>query len=175
MSSCPMSSKGSYWLSSQAKDSNISIYVLSLPPSLFHALFTLLWGLPSFQLNMDVWFTGRRSMTDHLLLLLSPSLQLSPSLTPYHMKHTIHQLQTVLHNDFLQWRNMKPALGSALGLTFLTLPPTDFAYSVCFHWSLRCYLLWSCLFPQRRPLCISHAPSVPRRVTWRASDYKKQR
>lgn len=69
----------------RAVDLNISADALSLTPSLSQALFTLLLGLPSLQLNMDVWFTGRRSVTDHLPLLPSPSFQLHasrPSLTP---------------------------------------------------------------------------------------------
>lgn len=104
----------------------------TLPASLSQAVFTLALGLPSLQLNMDVWFTGRRSMTDHLRLLPSPSFQLSAiphSLTPNLAEHIVHQLQTVLHNYFLQCINIKPSPGSALQLAFLMLTPNDFAYS----------------------------------------------
>lgn len=110
-------------------------------------------------------------------LCLFPTLPLPPlPLTPNLTEHIVHQLQTVLHNYFLQCINIKPSPGSALQLAFLTLTPNDFAYSGFFFlWSPRCCLLWSCLFPKRQPLCLSHAPSAPGGVTWRASDYKKQR
>lgn len=121
------SSRGSCSLLWRAVDLNISVDALSLTPSLSQALFTLLLGLPSLQLNMDVWFTGRRSVTDHLPLLPSPSFQLHasrPTLAPNLMENIVHQLQALLHNYFLQCINIKPSLGLAL-----TFTPTVFAYS----------------------------------------------
>lgn len=103
-----------------------------------------------------------------------PTLCFPPSLARNLTENIVHQLQTVLHNYFLQCINIKPSPGSALQLAFLT--HSDWLCRLrLFLGSPRCYLLWSCLFPQRQPLCLSHAPSVPGRVTWRASDYKKQR
>lgn len=53
-------------------------------------------------------------MTDHLRLLLSCSFQLPSSLILNLTEHIVHQLQTVLHNYFLQCINIKPSPGSAL-------------------------------------------------------------
>jgi len=64
-------------------------------------------------------------MKDHLRLLPSPSFQLSAiphSLTPNLAEHIVHQLQTVLHNDFLQCINTKPSPGSALQLGLTAWP-----------------------------------------------------
>lgn len=108
------------------KPSNINVYVLALPSSLLHALFTLVLSLPSLQLNMDIWFIGKWSMTDHLLLVPSPAF-----LLPCVTKTIIHHIRIALLNDFLQCTNSRPAPGSALQLTFLALAPADFAYSGC--------------------------------------------
>lgn len=168
-----------------AIDSNISVDVLSLPPSLSQALFTLLLGLPSLRLNMDVWYTGRRHMTDCLLLLFSLSFQYSnllSSFTPNLTEHIVHQLQTALRNyflpEFLHCINIKLSPGLA-PLTrscsdwLCILRPPLYPHPLCApRGAICCEVAY---FLQRHPLCLSHALSVPGEVTWRASDYKKQR
>lgn len=102
------------------------MYSLCLPPSFLHTLFTLLLSLPSLQLNMDIWFIGKWSVTDHLLLVPSPAF-----LLPRVTKAIVHQLRIALLNYFLHGKNSRSVPGSTLRLTFLTLTPTDVAYSGC--------------------------------------------
>lgn len=102
------------------------MYSLCLPPSFLHTLFTLLLSLPSLQLNMDIWFIGKWSVTDHLLLVPSPAF-----LLPRVTKTIVHQLHIALLNYFLLCKNSQPVPGSTLRLPFLPLTPTDFAYSGC--------------------------------------------
>lgn len=149
--------------------SNINVYVLALPPSLLQALFTLALSLPSFQLNMDNWFIGKSSMMDHLLLVPSPAF-----LLPCVTKMVLHQIHLALFHYSLKKKKKKPTQKAPLA-TFSHSHSNWLCRLRLFDWSPRFCLLKSCLFPQRRLLCLSHAPSLPGGVTWRAFDYKKQR
>lgn len=98
-------------------------------------------------------------------LSLFPTLCFPPSLAPNLTENIVHQLQTVLHNYFLQCINIKPSPGSALQLAFLTLTPTHFAdsgFSSSPRGAICCEVAY---FLRDSPLCLSHAPSVPGRVT----------
>lgn len=89
-----------YW----AMDYSVGVDVVCLSASRPLALFTLLMGLPSLQLNMDARFIMRGAMTEQLLLLLFLLARLSdiPASVICNFKEQIFlQLQTVSHYYFL--------------------------------------------------------------------------
>lgn len=114
-------------------------------------------------------------MTDQLLLVPSPAFIL-----PCVMKKSMKIImKTIIHQTRIALYLLPTVYKHQTGAWLSPLAKFSHSNWLCilrlFYWSLRFCLLKRCLFPQRRLLCLSHAPSAPGGVTWRAFDYKKQR